>query len=78
MKGPTIVPLRVSTASTAMGRLLIRFITLTSWPTMSLAFFFQPASSSMKKVVLPESPYADCTTRSEPKPASVDWRTRSS
>ena len=37
MNGPTIVPLRVSTASTATGRLLIRFITLTSWPTMSLA-----------------------------------------
>jgi hypothetical protein len=35
MNGPTTVPLRVRTASTATGRLLIRFITLTSLPMMS-------------------------------------------
>ena len=56
MNGPTTVPQRVSTASTATGRLLIRFMTLTSWPTMSLRCLFQSASELMKNVVLPESP----------------------
>ena len=57
MKGPTIVPHRVSTASTATGRLLMRRITLISSPTMSSLCFFQSASEAMKNVVLPESPY---------------------
>ena len=57
MNGPTTVPHRVSTASTATGRLLIRRITLISSPTMSALCFFQSASDEMKKVVLPESPY---------------------
>jgi hypothetical protein len=57
MNGPTMVPFRVSTASTATERLLIRFITLTSWPATSFWCRFQSASDEMKNVVLPESPY---------------------
>ena len=69
MNGPTTVPCLVSTASTATGRWLIRFITLTSWPAMSGRCRFQSASDEMKNVVLPESPYGVWMTRSEPSPA---------
>ena len=41
MNGPTIVPCRVMHASTAAALLLIRFITLSSWPTMSSAYSSQ-------------------------------------
>ena len=43
MKGPTIVPCRVRTASTAAALLLIRFMTLAFWPTMSSAQVAQSA-----------------------------------
>ena len=76
MKGPTIVPCRVSTASTAMGRGLMRFITFASSPRIDPAYFDQSSSEEMKNVVFPESPYGVCTTRSVPSPASVDTRTR--
>ena len=56
MNGPTMVPHRVSTASTATGRLLMRRITLISSPTMSALCLRQSASDEMKNVVLPESP----------------------
>jgi hypothetical protein len=46
----------VSTASTAIGRLLIRFMTLSSDPMISFAFLPNEAGSVMKYVVLPESP----------------------
>ena len=75
MNGPTIVPCRVRTASTAMASLLIRFITFACWPAISAAHRSQSASEVRKKVVLPESPYGVCTTRSVPSPASVATRT---
>ena len=56
ISGPTIVPWRVSTASTAAARLLIRFITLSSCDAMSSAFLSQSRCPRMKNVVLPESP----------------------
>ncbi len=71
MNGPTIVPWRVMQASTAAAELLIRFITFSSWPTMFSLSRSQSASDLMKKVVLPESPYGVCTTRSVPRPLSV-------
>ena len=71
MNGPTTVPWRVLTASTAAARLLMRFMILSSSPTMCSASRRQSPSSLMKKVVLPESPYGVCTTRSEPRPASA-------
>ena len=74
MNGPTMVPCRVMHASTAAALLLIRFITLSSWPTMSSASLSQSASDSMKNVVLPESPYGVCTTRSVPRPCAVGQR----
>jgi len=42
----------------------MRFMTLSCSPMMSSAFLSQSASSLMKNVVLPESPYGVCTTRS--------------
>ncbi len=70
MIGPTRVPCRVSTASTATARQLIRFITLSSTPvsSWSSAAASQPSRSVMKNVVLPESPQGSCTTRSSPSP----------
>ena len=56
MNGPTIVPCRVMQASTAAAWLLMRFITLSSWPPRSAAQESQPGSEAMKNVVLPESP----------------------
>ena len=44
MNGPTIVPCRVSTASTAIALLLIRFMIFCCWPTMSSAYLSQSAS----------------------------------
>ena len=66
MNGPTTVPCRVLTASTATARLLIRFMIFSSSPTMSSQLRSQSASEAMKKVVLPESPYGVWTTRSVP------------
>src|SRR4029453_16544072 len=66
MNGPTMVPCRVMQASTAAALLSIRFITLSCSPTMSSAYFAQSFFPVMKKVVLPESPYGVCTTRSRP------------
>ena len=56
MNGPTIVPCRVMHASTAAAWLLMRFITLRSWPSRSAAQASQSCSEAMKNVVLPESP----------------------
>jgi hypothetical protein len=69
MNGPTIVPCLVMHASTAAAWLLMRFITLSCWPSMSAAQASQSRSDLMKNVVLPESPYGVCTTRSSPRPA---------
>ncbi len=54
--GPDSVPWRVTQTSIVPGMWLIRFMTLSCSPFMSLAFLFQPASSLIKKVVRPESP----------------------
>ena len=69
MNGPTMVPCLVMHASTAAAWLLMRFITLSCWPSMSAAKSSQSRSDLMKNVVLPESPYGVCTTRSSPSPA---------
>jgi len=71
MIGPTSVPCRVSTASTATARQLIRFITFISTPVSSedSSALSQEALSLMKNVVLPESPQGSWTTRSSPSPA---------
>ena len=71
MNGPTTVPCRVLTASTATAWLLIRFMIFRSWPTMSSQSRSHSAWLVMKNVVFPESPYGVCTTRSEPRPAPV-------
>ena len=71
MNGPTTVPCRVSTASTAMPRLLIRFMIFCCWPTMSSANLSQSASLVRKNVVFPLSPYGVCSTTSVPSPAAV-------
>ena len=71
MNGPTTVPCLVLTASTATAWLLIRFMIFRSSPTMFSLSRSHSACEVMKKVVLPESPYGVCTTRSEPSPASV-------
>ena len=57
MTGPTTVPWRVMTASTAAARQLMRFMTFSSSPTRSSACASQSRSPWMKNVVLPESPY---------------------
>ena len=44
---------------------------------MSSAYLSQSAFDLMKNVVLPESPYGVCTTRSVPRPCATD-RCRSS
>ena len=75
MNGPTTVPCRVSTASTATALLLIRFITFACCPAMAPAWEAQSDSEATKKVVFPESPYGVCTTRSVPSPASTATRT---
>ena len=58
ISGPTSVPHRVSTASTAIARWSIRRMTLSSLPPSgSLAeYLSQSAWDLMKNVVLPESP----------------------
>ena len=56
MNGPTMVPCLVMHASTAAAWLLMRFITLSCWPSMSAAQSSQSRSDLMKNVVLPESP----------------------
>ena len=70
MNGPTMVPCVVMHASTAAALLSMRFITLSCSPTMSSAYVSQSASDLMKNVVLPESPYGVCTTRSVPSPCA--------
>ena len=57
MTGPTTVPWRVITASTAAARQLMRFMTFSSSSTRSSACSSQSRSPLMKNVVLPESPY---------------------
>ena len=69
MNGPTTVPCRVFTASTATARFVIRFITLSCSSTMCSELASQSLSCLMKNVVLPESPYGVCTTRSLPSSA---------
>ena len=66
-----MVPCRVMHASTAAALLSIRFITFSCSPTMSSASLSQSPSALMKNVVLPESPYGVCTTRSVPRPLLV-------
>ena len=57
MNGPTMVPWRVMTASTASAVLrLILVMILASWPANTSACRFQPSWSAMKNVVFPESP----------------------
>ena len=56
MKGPTMVPCRVMTASTARAVLRIRFMILLSRLARLIACLVQSDSSATKKVVLPESP----------------------
>lgn len=56
MNGPTTVPWRVLTASTAAARLRIRFITLICSSTTSAEHLFQSSREATKNVVLPESP----------------------
>ena len=56
MKGPTTVPWRVITASTAAALLRIRFMILSSSSTICSASRSQSDSFAMKNVVLPESP----------------------
>ena len=56
MNGPTTVPCLVFTASTAAARLRMRFMTLISSPTTSVAHLFQSSREATKNVVLPESP----------------------
>jgi hypothetical protein len=70
MTGPTTVPWRVRTASMADAAQLMRFMTFSSSAASSAASLSQSASLWMKNVVLPESPYGVCTTRSWPRPAS--------
>ena len=70
MKGPTTVPWRVITASTAAALLRIRFMILSSSSIISSESRSQSDSLAMKNVVLPESPYGVCTTRSVPSPAA--------
>ena len=77
MNGPTTVPWRVLTASTAAARLVIRFMTLRSSPTTSVAQVFHSSREETKKVVFPESPYASWRTRSSPSPAASACSTRS-
>ena len=72
MNGPTMVPCVVMQASTAAALLSMRFITLSCSPTMSSATASKSAFDLMKKVVLPESPYGVCTTRSVPSPCATD------
>ena len=67
--GPTSVPWRVITASSAAASQLMRRMTLSSSPTMSSASRSQSLSPQMKNVVLPESPYGVWTTRSVPRPS---------
>ena len=57
MNGPTMVPWRVMTASTASAVLrLILVMILASSPAITSACRFQPSWSAMKNVVFPESP----------------------
>src|SRR5680860_1585328 len=72
MNGPTIVPCLVMHASTAAALLSIRFMTLSCSPMMSPAYLSKSTFDLMKNVVLPESPYGVCTTRSEPRPLATD------
>ena len=73
ISGPTSVPYRVRTASTAIARWSIRRMTLSSWSASGslAALLSQSASLLMKNVVLPESPYGVCTTRSPPRPCRL-------
>ena len=58
ISGPTSVPCRVSTASTAIARWSIRRMTLSSCSASGsfAAHLSQSAPVRMKNVVLPESP----------------------
>ncbi len=65
--GPTSVPDCVAHASSVAPRQLIRFMILTSGSlTISSLCLLNSSSFEMKNVVWPESPNADCTTRSRP------------
>ena len=57
MNGPTMVPCRVITASTAIAVFrAMRFMIFASWPAMTSAWRSQSASVATKNVVFPESP----------------------